>query len=526
MTVWTLAILLLVLLPGVVLWLARRQRPVFFQEELSAISRQHIELAQGGQLNEAAVESTKSRFRELLERGQVDAVERSLQAGMGYVVQVRALAELGTEVAGRILEGQLQRRLSNDQIEQAWYWIDVASCLRTLNRSQSLPQLLKTAELTADGSLSQFFAAETICFPDFANYLRPLHPTLGTQALRVLIRAMEGLRCGLSADLIAESRLGELIEILWDQRRETVEPLVVRAFAEALRILRRGPHLACLVSEGNDREAFDWQLSRLASLQLAIEDYLAEAIPLLCQQLPTASLEQQRDILATLNELQANAGESIIRMLAGQAKHPLMGPAIALLRQARQPHIGQLLRDLVLRRVPVVRRARCRPRNTPLSRPSVGDDLPYAEILQALRGHPSPQTEALLLLAARDWDPTYRLAAVSSLGWWEPIQRADVLLTLQEARRDGNPAVRLAARAALARLGERQSLNWFRQQLTSEDSDRTFEIIQLIAAEELTLLWPDLDRLVDSENADVAYHAREALIRLDEQRENTSRLLS
>ena len=142
--------------------------------------------------------------------------------------------------------------------------------------------------------------------------------------------------------------------------------------------------------------------------------------------------------------------------------------------------------------------------------------VPYRSILRALRGHPSPQTEALLLLAARDWDPTYRAAAVNSLGWWEPVQREEVRQTLQEARRDPNPEVRHSARAALARLGERQALLWFRQSLTSEDPQRVYETIHSIASEGLTLLWPDLDRLADAEDVDVAHHAREALERMCE----------
>src|SRR6516225_451262 len=81
-------------------WPRRRFSP----DELSPVTRQHIDLFQGGQLNETAVESAKARFRILLERGEVDAVEASLRPGTQYVVQVRALAELGTEDAGRILE--------------------------------------------------------------------------------------------------------------------------------------------------------------------------------------------------------------------------------------------------------------------------------------------------------------------------------------------------------------------------------------------------------------------------------------
>jgi HEAT repeat protein len=137
--------------------------------------------------------------------------------------------------------------------------------------------------------------------------------------------------------------------------------------------------------------------------------------------------------------------------------------------------------------------------------------VPYAAVLRALRGHPSRETEVFLLLAARDWDPTYRLAAAGSLGWWEPLLREPVLAGLQELRRDPNPEVRQAARAALARLGERHALNGFRLALTSEDSRRVHQTVEFVANEGLTLLWPDLDRLADTDDADVAYFAREAL---------------
>src|SRR3954462_3395884 len=146
---FVLLVLMLMLLPALFL-LARRRRRKYAREELSAITRQHLELLQGGQLSETAVESAKARFRDMLERGEVEAVENSLRAGELYVVQVRALAELGTEDAGRILERQLQRRLTDDQIEQSWYWIDLANRLRNLNRSQRLPHLLRCAEAASE----------------------------------------------------------------------------------------------------------------------------------------------------------------------------------------------------------------------------------------------------------------------------------------------------------------------------------------------------------------------------------------
>src|SRR5207245_607946 len=211
------------------------------QDEFSPVTRQHIDLFQGGQLSETAVESAKARFRLLLERGEFDAVEASLRPGMHYVVHVRALAEIGTDDAGRILERQLQRRLSEDQLEQTWYWIDVANGLRTLNRQESLPSLLRCAKHASDLPLGHIFAAETVCILGFAGFLRQADTDLGRAALRLLHRALEGLRFGVQPVMIVEARLGELIEELWDHRPEGVHPLVVRVLYETLRLVRRWP---------------------------------------------------------------------------------------------------------------------------------------------------------------------------------------------------------------------------------------------------------------------------------------------
>ncbi len=515
--------LLLPVLLAATLLLVRRHRQQFPRDELSPITRQHIDLFQGGHLNEAAVESAKAHFRDLLERGDVAGVESSLRAGMQYVIQVRALAELGTDAAGMILERQLQRRLTDDQIEQAWYWIDLANGLRSLNRAQSLPHLLRCAEAAGDVPLGHFFAAETICFLGFAGYLRQTRTSLGRSALRVLHRALEGLRYGVQPAVIAEARVGEMIEHLWDNRRERVDPLVVRVFQEALRVLRRAPHAETLLAgEGSEQEAFSWQVSRLAALEPALTDYLHEAPASLCAQLAEALPVDQRDLLQALADLRAEAGDAILPLLV-TPHYPHAELALEALTWSANPRVGPLIRAWALQHVPMVRRAQRRRRAVPPRRPSVGPEVPYRAILRCLRGHPSQQTEAFLLLAGRDWDPTYRLAAVSSLGWWEPLQRPEVLLTLQDARRDPNPEVRQAARAALARLGERQALQWFRQTLTSEDPHRVQDTIHLVATENLTLLWPDLDRLADAEDPDVAHFAREALERLCEEMEHPHR---
>ncbi|MBI1917409.1 MAG: HEAT repeat domain-containing protein [Planctomycetes bacterium] len=513
-----LTLLLAVLLAAAFLLGRHLSQRQYLRDELSPVSRQHIDLFQGGHLSEAAVESAKARFRELLERGEVAAVEASLRAGMLFVVQVRALAELGTETAGHILERQLHRRLTDDQIEQSWYWIDLANGLRALNRSQSLPHLLRCAEQACDKPLGHFFAAETVCFLGFSGYLtHDRRSPLGRAALRVLHRALEGLRCGVPPQVVAEARLGEMVEGLWDRRDEEPDPLVVRIFHEALRVLRRAPHAEGLLGiEVPEQEAFNWQVSRLAALEPVLGDYLQETPSRLSGRLGNAGPAEQRDLLLALNDLHAEAGTAILSLLS-QPDFPHVPLAIEVLAWSKDARVGSWLREWTMQKVPLLRRSQKRRRSLPPRRPSLPADLPYKEVLYALRGHASPQTESFLLSAARDWDPTYRAAAVASLGWWEPLSRSEVLLTLADARRDPNPEVRQSGRAALARLGERQALHWFRQTLASEDPQRVHETIQLVALEGLTLLWPDLDRLADAEDADIAHHARESLERLCEE---------
>lgn len=492
---------------------SRRRAGAF---ELSPVTRQHIDLFQGGQLSESAVESAKERFRVLLERGETEAVEASLRPGMHYVIQVRALTEIGTDDAGRILERQLRRRLTEDQIEQSWYWIDLANGLRSLHRDQSVPDLLRCADTAGEIPLGHFFAAETVCFMSFGGYLRDADGELRKPALRVLHRAFEGLRHGVQPHVLAEGRLGEVIEQLWDHRGEKVDPLVVRIFIEVLRQARRAHHIDRMMNEERaELEGVQWQLARLVALEPVLQDYLSEVGPYLGANLSIASPGEQRDILEALNDLRADAAEAILPLLSdsdfGHAE-----PAVAVLGWSKDERVGPALRKWAAQRVAMDRRALKRIRSEPPRRRSVSSDIPYHGILQALRGHASPESESFLALAAQDWDPTFRIAAVSSLGWWEPFDRSLVLGSLHRARRDCSVEVRQTARAALARLGERQALQWFRQSLCSENHHAVHEAIQLITNEGLTLLWPDLDRLADAEDSDVALHAREALERFGE----------
>ncbi|HEY1375144.1 MAG TPA: hypothetical protein VGF55_00030, partial [Gemmataceae bacterium] len=95
-----------------------------------------------------------------------------------------------------------------------------------------------------------------------------------------------------------------------------------------------------------------------------------------------------------------------------------------------------------------------------------------------------------------------------------PAAVRDVLRT---GRDDGSGDVRLAAEAALARLGERRALQFFRQTLVGESDTPVPEAVRRVAAEGLTWLWPELDVLADADDPEVAHHAREAVEQLREE---------
>jgi HEAT repeat protein len=512
-----MAVMLLCVLLGAAFLLGRHLSRRLDDGQLSPVTRQHIELFQGGQLSEAAVERAKTRLRELLERGEIEAAEASLRPGTSYVIQVRALAEIGSDEAGRILERQLQCRLTSDVIEQSWYQIDLANGLRNLQREQSLPHLLRCAEHSGDHPLSHFFAAETVCFVSFPGYLQQMESPLGQAALCVLHRAIEGLRLGVPPQMVIDARLGELVDDLWEHRPDTVHPLIVRIFAESLRVLRRAHHAeVVLADEHFEQEAFSWQMSRLAGLDSTLTEYLDEAPRLLCAALPRSPAAQQREILLALADLHADTTAVVLPLLRDpEFAHAEV--AVLGLQWSRAHQVGPWLREWAAEAIPMSRRARKRRLLVAPRRSSLPPNFPYAAVLQSLRGHASLETESFLLLAARDLDPRFRAAAFSSLGWWQPFRERAVRECLQGGRRDPNSEVRLMARAALARLGELQAIQWFRHALTSQDPQRVHETIQTIASEAIFLLWPDLDHLAETENLDVALHACEALERLREE---------
>ncbi|MBL8824329.1 MAG: hypothetical protein JNJ77_17210 [Planctomycetia bacterium] len=482
------------------------------QEPMSLVSQQHLDLFNGGGLDEHELELTRNRYQQWLQEEQFQRIEATLVPGLSYVVRVRALAELGTEEACAILERQLSRIIIDDPLEQAWYWIDIAHSLRMLAHDESLPLLLDRVNHSDDFPLVHFYASELIAFSTFPSYLTDFHDAHGKAAIRVLHRALEGLRCGISAHVLAEARMGEMIETVWDKHQQEMHPLLVRLFCEVQRLLRRF-HQYAEELEGDvfEKEAYEWQMSRLALLEDQLIDYASRAREQLPGMLHEFAENERADWIYAIHELRADAGASLVHLIKSQPALAVSEQAVLALGWSRTEEATTYLQGMVSQALAVPRHPRIRKH---LESPSL-----VAAALIALRYHPGMKTEQLLMLGVRSGDSLIRSSALSSMGWWMPMTGDSVLMYLQDARYDHHGEVRHAARAALARLGERQALQWFRQGLASENRQVVVESIQAIADEGITLLWPELDMLVDEEEPELASCAREALEQMQEELE-------
>jgi hypothetical protein len=463
------------------------------------VHRQHLYLFQGGHLGEAAVESCRRIFERMFNRGDVREAEETIKPGTKFVAQVRALAEIGSDAAAVVLERQLDRRHCCDSLEQSWYWLDVACALRTLKRNDCLPTLMRRVA-ERDLALNHFLAAETVCFPGFQRYLELPQSVGGRAAARTLVCALAALRNGVQPHAVVVGRLGDAIETVWRHGREPINPLAVQVFREALRLNRRADHAERFFENDSDRLAFREQIGRVEERFDAFCDYLEDSVSVLLDALSNDSETDSTDLLQALIDLRADAAALVIPMIKARRLFDL-DKAIEVLSYSRRPSAGAFLRELVEKklrgsRVEAHRATQC--------------------AIRALRNHPCEQSERTLLAAATHRKPAIRIAGLSSLGWWEPIHREAVLACLKDARLRGNATHAAAAEAALARLGERHALRWFRQQLAGENSDSIHQTIQRIADEGILLLWPDVDALADADDRDVAFHACDALEQLRE----------
>src|SRR5262249_44577548 len=156
--------------------------------------------------------------------------------------------------------------------------------------------------------------------------------------------------------------------------------------------------------------------SRLTALESILHEFLSEATPMLLRQLDSTTT--RADALRALISLRADTGTKLLPLITRADFKPL-DQGIELLTWSSDPSVGPWLRKYAQEHVAISRRGQWRKRMRPPARPSISEAIPYRQILRAMRGHPSIETENFLMQAALDWDPTYRQAACSSFGWWE-----------------------------------------------------------------------------------------------------------
>src|SRR5207245_1938533 len=159
---------------------------------------------------------------------------------------------------------------------------------------------LRCAESAVDVPLGHFFAAETVCFLGFSGYLSDPDSAIGRAALKLLHRALEGLRYGLQPVIVIESRLGGVVGRVGGRKPPAGHPLLVRVAHETRRFLRRAEHARRLFMDDRaDEEGFDWQVDRLSGIEPMLEEYLKGAPPALLRRLDRTPDRDLSDILIT-----------------------------------------------------------------------------------------------------------------------------------------------------------------------------------------------------------------------------------
>lgn len=414
------------------------------------------------------------------------------------------------------LEGQMNRRVSDDPAEQSRYLTDLAEGLRGLNLHESLPALLRRADDALDLPHGDRYASEVVCFAAFAEFLHDPLTAEGQSALRLLRVAMENVRTGRApVSIYAEAAFGDACRRLAENCPDAVNPRLVLAFIEAIRHCRRSFHSAPEFREdGVRRQTVRWQHAFMRDAEPVMREYLHDISGDLIRMLDSTQGRARTEILRALIELHADTDDTPLTLL-GRPEFEDRTGAIKCLRWSKSP--------LAVTALTGIARHALTGERTPkwLRRLGVGKAaIPADEVkatLWALRGHPSEDAERVLIQYATAPAAEWRKTALQSLGWWEPTRRSDILTLLRTAKQDPHPDVRRAAIAASARLGECAALQMIRELFDREENHHSIDAVRLCGSEGLSWLWPDLDELTESDDPMVAAEAWEAIERMREE---------
>lgn len=500
-------------------WIAARIRRAASPKDpkVSPFSHQHFEIFQGEEIDPVHLESIQIRLRSRLEEESPEEIARGFKTDTQFLFQTEALAQIATEKAADTLICTLLRKLGDDSLERAWVLFDLTRALKSLHHADAVEELLvQVSQLPRENPLTFYCAAEIVGFPGFSRHFpsgsKTSPPSKKTPyAWAVLLAAIEGFRFGVHSRMIPESRIGELLETLWASLANRFEPEFLLCLGEAFRLTKRANLLRRQIEDAEDAEPLDWQLSKIETLEELLTENQAEALGQLVQYVEGDNVTKRRTSLAAIVRLRWDTGLHLPRLLTIKPFPPepdLLFPALCLTKNRTWfPEVITLLQRLVAK--------------LPTGKKEDEENASVLRhVLDLLRQFPGGQTEKILLLCAKSADPAMRRAALRNLGWWEPVDRPSVLGTLRKsASMEKKGEVRWAAKAALARLGERKSLNSLRSLLFSEDISKVHLGIHTVGNEGVSLLWPDLDQLMDSDDEEVSYHAWEATEKLGFQSE-------
>jgi hypothetical protein len=477
-------------------WLLPRRAPV--RPVVAAVDRQHRHLQSGGLIGETTFEATKAHLKDLLAAGRLGDVESELRPGLDFAVRVRALAELETDEAGRVLERQLARTLSRDPVEQAWYWVDVAAGLRRLRRAAALPAVLRCADAAAGLEQGVVLSAEAVGFPNFpALLVQPASPE-ARPAVRALTRAARGSRDGtIDPAGMVRAGLGDHLAAVSESLTPVADPWLTAAVLEAERVFRRMGHWTRLFG-AEVRPLAERQVLRLWASADRRAEWLADVPARLAARFPAMPADEQAATLRCLADLRADVARLFPTLPDRRAA--IWADAVTALTWSKSVVVGPVLASQAA---------------TLLG--SRRSEASAAVALAALRGHRCPEAEAVLLNAVSAATAPVRRAAVGALGWWDPFDPNRVVGCLRAGCSDPDPAARRAAAAALARLGERSALREFTDALAAEEPPIRRRAALEVADEGLSWLWPDLEAVAAGPDPAAALAAAEAIEQLREQ---------
>ncbi len=480
--------------------------------KVSPLSQQHFDTFQGGDLDPIQLESVQTTLQKQLGNESPESIALGVKADLDFIFQTEALALLATESAAETLVLILHKRLGGDFLERGWILFDLVRALKTLDYTESIEELLaQVVGLGKENPLATYCATEMIGFPGIRKHFpivskAPANKTMPSPIWGVLLLAIEGFRLGVNARQFSDSQMGDLLDFLWSNLGYRYEPEFLLCLAESFRVTKRGDLLRRQMDEEDQLLLLESQLAIIESLEETLGEHRIKAMESLILHAKGKDPVRRRTALTALFRLRWDTELGLLNLLNEKSLLPdsdLIFPILSLTKNRTwYPQLVTFLHSVVGQKPTKVK----------------GDNLNqvvFCRALDLLRGFPGHSAEKVLLQCAKSRDPMLRCSAYRNLGWWEPMDRTAVLGALKLGVATKKTAeVRWFAKAALARLGERNSLNSFRSLLYSEDYSKVHLGIQTVGTEGISLLWPDLDQLMDSEDEGISYHAWEATEKL------------